>query len=242
MGMHLRFEGAETDEFTVKYGVVVRPPISLINEEDMLVSVRTSNDYKMYKSFGWNKLPINKDDYETFIKYLNNATLTLEIKVILSQKKDQDNLRNNLENQYQAMCKEYFISKTFADITFICSDKIKISAHCFVLGGFSPVFKAILNIQYAVSKNNTIKVNDVDGETMTEILRFIYTQKVQNSEKLSVKFLYGAEKYELVELKMLCIAFMVENLSVDNALEYFLLGDQNKSKVLLAKSAIFIKS
>lgn len=243
MGMYLRFESAETDDdFTVKYAVLVRPPISLINEEDLLVSVRKSNDYKMHKSFGWNKLPINKDAYKTCIKYLTNASLTLEIKVILIQKKDQNDPRNNSENQYQAMCKEYFTSKTFADITFVCSDKVKIPAHCFVLGGFSTVFKSMLNIYTAVSRNSIIKVNDIDGETMTEILRFIYTQEVQNSEKLVVKLLYGAEKYELTELKKLCIAFMVDNLSVDNALEYFILGDQYKSIALLAHSAVFIKS
>jgi hypothetical protein len=92
------------------------------------------------------------------------------------------------------------------------------------------------------TKSKVIKIPDVDGETMTEILRFIYTREVNNIKDIVVELFYGAEKYELDKLKNLCIASMIENLSVENALDYFILADKSNVNVLLERSAVFIKS
>ena len=56
--------------------------------------------------------------------------------------------------------------------------------------------------------NNIIKITDIDGEAMEEILRFIYTQEVDEIDELAPKLLHGAEKYELNDMKELCVASM----------------------------------
>ena len=139
------------------------------------------------------------------------------------------------------MCKEYFATKSLSDFTFVCSDDVEILAHRFILAAFSPVLKEIFKPKIFPTKINKIIINDIDGETMTEILRFIYTQEVNNIKELAPKLLHGADKYELDKLKKLCIAAMIESLSIENALDYFLLADVYDIKVLLERSAMFIK-
>ena len=146
------------------------------------------------------------------------------------------------DNEYQRMCKEYFTTKTFSDFTIKCSDGEKIPAHKFILAAFSSVMKTMINSNMIESESNTVNITDIDEETMTEILRFIYTREVNNIKELAVKLLYGAEKYELERLKKLCAASMIENLSVENALDYFILADQYDLQGLLEHSAVFIKS
>ncbi|XP_070509687.1 protein roadkill-like [Chironomus tepperi] len=242
IGIYLRYLEAEIDGFVVKFEIFVRTPKFLVIKNKKLTDTRSSNDYKTNKIYGWNNLLSKGDIWKRHKGYIDDGTIILELKVVLTKKRELDVQNSNSQNHYLTMCKEYFTSKTFADITFICSDMIEIPAHRFILGGASSVFKTILQIRMAETKITEIRVNDIDGETMTEILRFIYTHEVINGNKLAVKLLYGAEKYELDELKKLCSSLMVENLSVDNALEYFLLGDRYKSKALLVGSAIFIKS
>ena len=101
--------------------------------------------------------------------------------------------------------------------------------------------EAMINIKGTGIKKVTVKIGDINGETMTEILRFIYTTEVNNIKELAVKLLYGAEKYELNNLKKLCVTSMIENLSVENSLEYFILADKYNSNALLFRSAVFIK-
>jgi len=159
--------------------------------------------------------------------------------VELTKKKKVDN--SQCDNEYQRMCKEYFNTKTLSDFTIKCSDNIEIPAHKIILAAFSPIMKTMINIKMTESKSNTVNIKDIDGKTMTEILRFIYTQEVNNIKELATKLLYGAEKYQLDKLKKLCLASMIENLSVENALDYFLLADKYNSKALLFRTAVFIK-
>lgn len=86
-----------------------------------------------------------------------------------------------------------------------------------------------------------IKVHDIDSGTMTEIMRFIYTGKVKNIENIIPMLIYGAVKYELEELKEFCVAAMIKKLSVENAVDYFLLACQYGVKDLLDHCSQFIK-
>lgn len=141
--------------------------------------------------------------------------------------------------QYLEMSKDYFATKLYSDFKFICSDATEIAVHRFILNGFSPVMKLMFDVK--TEMENTLNVMDIDGETMTEILRFIYTQEVKDVEKLTKKLLYGANKYQLQDLKTKCGQEMAEHLSVQNALEYFILADLYNLRTLLIRSAAFIK-
>ena len=100
--------------------------------------------------------------------------------------------------------------------------------------------KAIFDIKIE-NGNNKISIMDIDGPAMTEVLRYIYTQEVENIKILAPKLLHGAHKYAIYDLMKLCATAMIKNLTVENALEYFILADKYKLKALLARSATFMK-
>lgn len=101
--------------------------------------------------------------------------------------------------------------------------------------------KAMLETPMTESSTRSLSVQDIDGETMKEILRFMYTGMVENIEKLASKLLYGAEKYGIDELKDLCEQDMIENLSTTNAVEYYTLAYRYNIESLYDKCIDFIK-
>ena len=159
----------------------------------------------------------------------------------LTKKKESGNAKCTTDSQDLKINKKYFATKSLSDFKLVCSDGVEIPVHRYILAGFSSVLKTIFEIK-TETRRNTMNIMDIDGETMTEILRFIYTREVNNIKQLAPKLLYGADKYELDNLKKLCASAMIENLSVENALEYFLLADQYNLKALLFRSAMVIKS
>jgi len=146
------------------------------------------------------------------------------------------------ECHYLPIFEDCFESKSFSDFKFVCSDGIEISAHRLILAAFSPVMKRMLEIDMIEANSGIANLTDIDGETMIEILRFMYTQDVENIKNLAPKLLYGAKKYELEKLEELCVLSMMKNLSKENAIEYFLLADQYDLPGLLEHAAKLIKS
>lgn len=76
-------------------------------------------------------------------------------------------------------------------------------------------------------------LQDIDGDTMIEILRYIYTRNVQNIETLASGILYGAEKYGLTKLKIICAETMIKKVSVHNVIDYFILAELHNEKTLM---------
>lgn len=135
----------------------------------------------------------------------------------------------------------YFNSTKFSDFTIITSDQEKIPAHRMVLDANSRVFQAMFAVTMTESRLKTITIDDIDSETMLEILRFMYHQSVVLIKELAPKILYGAVKYEIDQLKNMCVLSMVNNLSVDNALQYVILADLYNEKYLMEKCLRFAK-
>jgi len=140
-----------------------------------------------------------------------------------------------------AEIKNCFNTKAFSDFKFICSDGVEIPAHRLICSAYSPVMKAMFNTEMKEAKDCIVYVTDIDGKTMNEVLRFIYTQNVCCIDTLALDILYAAEKYGLDELKNLCLTKMTDNISIDNALEYFFLADRYNNNDLLQSSISFIK-
>ena len=134
------------------------------------------------------------------------------------------------------MFKDYYDTKSYSDLTLVCSDGIEIQAHRFTLAAASHVLKELIDIGSSI-----IKISDIDSTTMNEILRYIYTKEVNDIDDCAPKLIYGADKYELNGLKELCVIAMIDNLSVENAVDYFLLADQYDAEELLDRCIEFIK-
>ena len=79
---------------------------------------------------------------------------------------------------------------------------------------------------------------------MKNFIRFLYTNNIKDRILLqkSEIFLDLAEQYDLGLLKLKTEAVMIKNLSTDNMLDYFLLGEHFRAENIKEASKIFIDS
>lgn len=56
------------------------------------------------------------------------------------------------------------------------------------------VFNAMFEHEMLEGKNNYVEIKDVDSDVMSEILRFIYTDKSNNVDKMADLLLAAADK------------------------------------------------
>lgn len=75
---------------------------------------------------------------------------------------------------------------------------------CFFLFWFcslarSPVFQAMFEHEMEERKHNRVDITDVDHEVLREMLRFIYTGKASNLEKMADDLLAAADKVNIFD-------------------------------------------
>ncbi len=67
-------------------------------------------------------------------------------------------------------------------------------AHKAILAARSPVFAAMFEHEMEEKKQNRVEITDMDHEVLREMLRFIYTGKATNLEKMHDELLAAADK------------------------------------------------
>ncbi|XP_055353030.1 BTB/POZ domain-containing protein 6-B-like [Paramacrobiotus metropolitanus] len=94
------------------------------------------------------------------------------------------------------------------------------SAHKFVLGSRSAVFRAMLFGQLSENHDNAVEIPDIPPEAFAIMLSFLYTDAVDN---LSADNVFGtlkcADKYDLPQLVDICSEFIRKRLNPDNCLD-----------------------
>ena len=68
----------------------------------------------------------------------------------------------------------------------------------------SPLFNALFIQQTMDSHQNEIKIEDLDIDTLQEMLKYIYAGTIDKLSTRSGRLLEAAEKYQLPELKRIC--------------------------------------
>jgi speckle-type POZ protein len=128
--------------------------------------------------------------------------------------------------------KKFFNSDVYSDFTIVCSDNVELPAHRCILAARTAVFEAVLRTCTMQGKTKKLTLNDIDSATMLEILRYIYTGKVQNLDKLASQVLAAADKYDLKILKTMCEYKLCNQLAKDNVMNFLLLADRYHMKKL----------
>jgi speckle-type POZ protein len=82
----------------------------------------------------------------------------------------------------------------------------------------------------------------MDHEVLREMLRFIYTGKATNLEKMDADLLAAADKYDLERLKVMCEESLCSNLSVETAAEVLILADMHSANQLKAHAIEYINT
>jgi speckle-type POZ protein len=103
---------------------------------------------------------------------------------------------------------------------------VELPAHRCVIAARTAVFEVMLTTDMMEGKTKKLTLNDIDSATMLEIMRYIYTGKVQNLDKLASQILVAADKYDLKKLKKLCEYELFNQLTKDNVFELLILADR----------------
>lgn len=134
-----------------------------------------------------------------------------------------------------------FESQRFSDVTLSVAGR-EFQAHKAILAARSPVFAAMFAHEMEERKHNRVEIQDVDHEVLREMLRFIYTGKATNLEKMADDLLAAADKYALERLKVMCEEALCVNLSTENAADVLILADLHSADQLKAQAIEFINT
>ena len=110
--------------------------------------------------------------------------------------------------------------------------KMAIPAHKVVLSICSPVFFAMFCGELA-ERSDTVDLPDCDYEGVLEMLRYVYSGKVELNENNVMQVLYVAKKYILPSLADECVRFLQENLRPGNVFCVQSIAQQFDEKVLV---------
>ncbi|RXG73023.1 Protein roadkill [Armadillidium vulgare] len=134
-----------------------------------------------------------------------------------------------------------FESQKFSDVTLAVGGR-EFQAHKAILAARSPVFAAMFAHEMEERKHNRVEIQDVDHEVLREMLRFIYTAKASNLEKMADDLLAAADKYALERLKVMCEEALCINLNTENSAEVLILADLHSADQLKAQAIEYINT
>ncbi|CAO2597554.1 Speckle-type POZ protein-like [Lemmus lemmus] len=121
----------------------------------------------------------------------------------------------------------------FTDCCFFVRGK-EFKAHKSVLAG------AMFEHEMEECKKNRVEINDLDPEVFKEMMRFVYTGKAPNLDKMADNLLAAADKYALERLKVMCEEALCSSLSVENVADTLVLADLHSAEQLKAQAIDFI--
>jgi len=136
---------------------------------------------------------------------------------------------------------QLFDRSSFSDVT-LCVGGREFLAHKAILAARSPVFNAMFEHQMTESKQNRVDIQDVDHEVMREMLKFTYTGKAPNLDKMADDLLAAADKYALERLKVMCEEALCSNLTIENVCDILVLADLHSAEQLKTHAIDFINS
>ncbi|CAN7994126.1 unnamed protein product, partial [Ixodes hexagonus] len=132
-------------------------------------------------------------------------------------------------------------SQKFSDVILSASGK-EFYAHKAILAARSPVFAAMFEHTMDEKQKNRVEVMDMNDEVLREILRFIYTGRAPNLDKMAENLLAAADKYGLKRLKVMIEESLCSNVSVETAAELLLLADRLSADQLKVHVIHFINT
>ena len=101
-----------------------------------------------------------------------------------------------------------------ADFTLKTNTK-KFRIHKLIFGAMSCVFQAMFQTNMAEAQAGEATIEDLDDDTLEEMIHFIYTGRLSGKQLDTMSLLYAAKKYQLDSLKDLVILDLQADLDVD---------------------------
>uniref|UniRef100_A0A8D8K3D7 Protein roadkill n=1 Tax=Culex pipiens TaxID=7175 RepID=A0A8D8K3D7_CULPI len=113
-------------------------------------------------------------------------------------------------------------------------------AHKVVFIARSKVFAAMFQHDMLEAQRNEIVIPNMDPQVFEEVLRFIYTDKVEGLPQMAYELLEVAEKYDLARLKVICENELLTGITVNAATKTLEFADMYRAEKLKAKTLHFL--
>ncbi|XP_043480454.1 speckle-type POZ protein B-like [Leptopilina heterotoma] len=120
---------------------------------------------------------------------------------------------------------KFFINNEhLSDVTLNLGEQ-KIRAHKVILAAASPVFSKMFKHECKENLTNEVKI-DFEYETFLNILKYIYSGKVENFNSLTIECFKVADYYQIDSLKTVYLEFLQNNLEkLNNVFQVLKLAD-----------------
>jgi speckle-type POZ protein len=119
-----------------------------------------------------------------------------------------------------------FEKMQYSDVVFNVDGR-EFTAHKNILTVRCEVLAAMFQDPTKENSTNHVKIEDIEPEVFQELLRFIYTGRLNSltMEQMAAKLFIAAEKYVLEELSEECKNYLYLQMSPVNCAELILHGD-----------------
>ncbi|GBN16480.1 Speckle-type POZ protein [Araneus ventricosus] len=187
------------------------------------------NEERVFKSSSWKKFADEKSHLAVkcmLLKYeeKENQCPTEIFEKISRHPKFLDELR-------------FLYQKQIVSDTVIKTASASFPAHKTVLCASSSIFKDLLSNDSREKSIDFIEIEDLEDDTVSRMLLFLYTNSLEDIQWDTAKKLYHASVvYQIYRLKFDCSCFLLENLRVSNACDLLLLAHEHSDDRL--KSAV----
>ncbi|CAJ0765387.1 20970_t:CDS:2 [Entrophospora sp. SA101] len=129
-------------------------------------------------------------------------------------------------NKFQPSLESYFNNNNFSDVTFSFSDESEIKASRLALSMRSNYFNKMFNGEWAESKANTIRIDDVTYQCFKSLIYFLYTGVLSDDLPFNVlkDLCVEADNKDIPELGRLVVSRITDHASSYDWADILLLG------------------
>ncbi|XP_057318363.1 speckle-type POZ protein-like A [Microplitis mediator] len=188
---------SDTESVRATYSIYI-----LDKNNEKKVSVKKSTRvFKLHESWGSNKFLEIKKVLENKDNLLPNDMITLCVDLVVLEDYTSTTTEVSLKILKPKITddfEKFFDKKINVDVILIVGD-VKFHAHKTILSARSPVLASVLH-RMQESNNNILMISDVAPEIFRDMLRFIYTDKVDDLDSKAVSLLQVADRFKLQTL------------------------------------------
>ena len=243
LSIYLNLVPRNSSEVHAKYQFAV------VNSRGELCEVINGNRHCFSKeSLGWGRRKFVEQQtlFDDKNGLLPNDTLTIHCKVEIAAETTESSCQStkmlptiNPTCQLVEDLGHLFECNSFTDVVFSITG-VEFRAHKAILTARCPVFAAMFHHEMQESRTNKVVIKDVDPQIFREILRFVYTGKVNHLEDMAEELLITSEKYGLQDLKNMCQIQLWSQLSIENSVKLLILADIHSAHQLKEAAINFI--
>ena len=196
--------------------------LSIVDTTNGNVFVRGVSSYTFTK-YGGQGFPRFASLKDLLEKYVKKDTLALQCKILYEEENVEFSKPSSVKVARQEVPEDHithhlgnlFNAGRNTDITFTVGIE-KIKAHKIVLIARSPVFAEMLEINGKMSTIKNLKIEDCEPAVFGAMLRFLYTDEMEETEEMAIKLMPIAKRYQVKVLHQKCEDFLLKIISTEN--------------------------